>query len=442
MSARKRQRWSFLEALECRILPAVTVQTGVLLEETDNSDGIRIVGGNENSRVLIDDEGDGAGSLLINVDANGDGDFTDVGDTLNLVVPVTDDTCVIEILMGGGNDIVAYRLQGNLHESRRVISVNLGNGNDRFTFNTQSFDITEESVVLLEVLGGSGHDEASVAIGNVLESNLVVETALGKGNDIFRFNTSNHGIASIDDGAIVEVAADVGPGANKFEFFNSTLVGGTIDGQLLMDLTGGSGVDTVQGLWASSTGNGSDASLTSLSMQLGGGNDVVDMTYYQLSVAVGSTSKTRVQGGDGNDSLKFQYADENPTTIYGELQFDLLGGTGDDVIDVNLLWTLIGGAIDLDGRLRLNIFGQEGDDDISAQARFDDVSLGNYSLVVMSGSGDDKVRAVVETGSTLLSYGRFGKLALSGGQGFDELLSTFFTSPFLDPIQFELTSTQ
>src|SRR5689334_228371 len=98
---------SSIERLESRIAPAVIFQTGDF--DGDNiAHDLRVIGGAGKERVSIEDSSSGT---KLSIDANGDGDFMDPGDTngqaLNFAVQQ------FEINLGGGADIVVISQVGN-----------------------------------------------------------------------------------------------------------------------------------------------------------------------------------------------------------------------------------------------------------------------------------------------------------------------------------------
>ncbi len=186
----RRLSLSAIEALEQRIVPTVTIQAGVDLDADGNADDVKIVGGNESSRVYIRDEGNGAGSLRVSVDINGDGDFGDAGEIENHLVTVSDDSCVVDLAMGGGNDLVNYETTDNLLFSNRHLSIDLGSGNDQLVLNYLDDTINTGSVILVDLLAGSGNDQLTVIVPTVKNSDLTIDAVMGTGNDDVFFSTA------------------------------------------------------------------------------------------------------------------------------------------------------------------------------------------------------------------------------------------------------------
>src|SRR3954468_23960669 len=96
-----------LEALEGRLVPAV-VLTPVDLDNDGNADDIRIVGDAGKNFVRIQDNG--GSTLTVSIDANGDGDYTDKGDLAPTSCNFPGKGVVVEVNLGGGNDVIEYNL--------------------------------------------------------------------------------------------------------------------------------------------------------------------------------------------------------------------------------------------------------------------------------------------------------------------------------------------
>src|SRR5262249_23639719 len=90
-----------LEALNDRIVPAV-VLTQLDLDGDGATDDIRIVGDGQNSKITITDNG--ANQVQIQIDANGDGDYTDFakGDVSN-TFNFTANSLVLDAQLKSGN---------------------------------------------------------------------------------------------------------------------------------------------------------------------------------------------------------------------------------------------------------------------------------------------------------------------------------------------------
>src|SRR4051812_45988286 len=120
---------SSLELLENRIAPAVVVAYGDFDGDGVEHD-LRITGGAGKERVLIEDSS--LGTKLF-IDINGNGSFTDPGDTNGAAAGFAVNQ--FEINLGGGNDILTVRLVGNYTSAAsKSFFVNLGSGNNEFHF--------------------------------------------------------------------------------------------------------------------------------------------------------------------------------------------------------------------------------------------------------------------------------------------------------------------
>ncbi len=158
---------------------------------------------------------------------------------------------------------------------------------------------------LYSVNSGAGADFVITAGTRVLSS---VTYSLGSGDDYSYNEVVFAGAWSVD----------LGPGVNAIEFFGANPTGATSALQSLT-VTGNTGSDTV-------TIQGSR--FKSISIDLGGGNDVLSWWG-----AVQTTGSVLVQGGDGNDQINIdEFPDSRATRIGGDLTIN--AGTGINTVRV------------------------------------------------------------------------------------------------------------
>jgi hypothetical protein len=432
----RRYSRSSIESLENRIVPAVTIQAGVDLDADGNADDVKIVGGNESTKVFITDEGMGAGSLAISVDINGDGDFTDGGEVSAQVVNVTDDSCIIDLKLGGGNDVVTYQLGGNLALSNRHLSIDLGSGNDVFLFNGNGHSATAGTMLMIDFLAGAGNDQLMMVVPDMSNSEIVIDAIMGAGNDVVSQQTAG-GILSIESNSFLDVNVDLGAGANTASIMLAATIGTGTKSNVSYDIIGGSGVDKVNVMNAIELGNGVQNSNLNVNAELGGGNDEFSFISVQLDIETDSSQFVHASGGSGNDKIVVGYVEDTASTIKGLAQYDLLGGLGNDQIVSFLVGNIATGIITLTGQLKLNMMGQEGNDQMYAALLTTAASTGNYSLIQTGGAGNDEMAVGLETNGATMTYGKFGKLIVDGGQGTDSLENYVTPASLVDARFFE-----
>lgn len=404
-----------MERLESRFALAVNIAIGIDLDGDGNADDVRIVGGTENTLVRIDDEGVGQGSLTIDVDKNGDGDFLDAGDILDQVLNIADDSSIIELRLGAGNDRVEYMLTDNLDRSVRHVSVDLGAGNDVFQYSSDSKNIQTLSRLVVDVLAGGGADTLDMLFDNIVNSEVVVSAILGTGNDTAFLDFS---AASVDLGATVQADIDLGSGTNTFRSEMFVTVGTQSQGTVDIDVTGGLGVDILSGVFLSEIGNGTNPSRLSFDADLGGGNDISDWLIDLLEPDVNSLAQLSFYGRDGNDNMRTEFVGGQVDDVDGVLDIDFEGGRGNDTITADLNGS---SPFDVTGQIRLHVNGNEGTDVLKVDLEVSTISTGNLDLVVLAGAGNDTVTFNLLKGGAPVTLGRTGKVVLDGGLGTDTL---------------------
>ncbi len=405
-----------LERLESRIAPAVVLSI-VDLDGDGAADDIRIVGDSHKNIVTIDDNG--ADTLTISIDADGNGDTTGKHDLAPTPFTFSSGSVAVEVKLGGGNDVLNYTVKGNLSASTRLLTADLGAGNNTFTFSTGTFDVFNTSRVGLDITGSTKTDTVTIDFDEVRKSVVTVSLNLGKGND-----TAGVDFDRIDDGSSVDVVADLGSGTNTITL-DLQEVGFGDRGTVNADVTGGSGKDTVTLNLHDDIGDGTKASSVSFKADLGGGNDVftgnLDYAGYVFRVDDHSVASIVVKGGTGNDSLSVKGAGATGTIRLdpdSHLSIDLQGGAGNDTVSVDLGKT---DAVELIGELRVRIDGGLGKDVLAALVAHNANSTGHYDLAVLGGQGDDQATFLVNSNVGTPTFGPTGKALFDGGLGQDIL---------------------
>jgi hypothetical protein len=368
----------------------------------DNGVGdVRINGtaGNDRVRFLRSTNG----SWLAEIDIGNDGTIEaflsgNVGD-LDLV----------EILLGGGDDIVDVTL---LESDQRIntFHIDMGTGNDNATILYDDEGLTGESTVF-DITGGVGNDSLLLTIPDVDGGQLLLRCDMGLGNDSVEVrNQGGH------RGFVFDVRCDLGAGDDTFEQVQNAV---NLGGELCRYSTfvdAGPQNDTVKLTFTGAFD--SDASFR-FATNLGDGDDafLVGANVPSFNVGVGGSEQVRCEivalGGLGNDSLRFvSDVDGVPTFGIAILDCALLlrfdGGLGDDLLEFD--------------------FGEsifDSDSPVSPIAQF--------RATFDGGAGNDVLRFHA---STATNYGGFLSADLRGGAGddeFDVFVHRFFS--LVDPIQ-------
>jgi hypothetical protein len=415
----RRMSRSSIESLEQRICPSVTVAQ-IDLDSDGSADDLRIVGGNEGTKIKITDEGVGQGSMLLDLDINGDGDFADVGDLQGSLLEVVDDTSVIELQLGGGNDEVSYALSGALTTSQRRLSVDLGKGNDEFSLLAFQQFVAAGSQVEINLLAGAGNDQAEFVVPAALDSSLLIEANMGAGNDNVLLSAPSQFPARVDLHATFEMNIELGSGRNTVRGLLSMNVGGITQGDASINIVGGSGIDDVDLVTSTIVGNGLRSTFN-LNAELGSGNDFFNNFISHLDVHGASEHSVRASGGSGNDVLNIQSGFSEPAQVHGVAKIDFIGGAGNDQLRCDFDDA---GQLLLLGQLRVKMDGQDGTDQVDAHLAVTAASTGNYSLVALGGGGKDKLVLGLQTNGAALTYGLDGTLVIDGGLAIDQLQTT------------------
>lgn len=405
-----------LEYLESRSLPAVVVTTSIDLDSDGQTDDVRIVGDIKNNHIVIDDN---STSLLIDVDKNGDGDFTDPGELVDLTQTPADSTIVVDIRLGEGDDQVNWlHSSSGLSGDLRSISVDLGIGNDEFVYDTSGVAVNNSSELIFDIVAGKGTDVVDIELLSATGSLVVVQASMGGGAD-----TANLTVAgAIGAGTSMDVDFDLGGGSNTSALQFEGVGGG---GQAFMNVavTGSNSttqVDNVSMVLSGTVGNGTLPSRLSVDVDLLGGNDSFTgiLNSAIANVAALSTAEISVHGGAGNDLLQLTSINSSTIDIDGTLDLEMIGGAGNDTLTADLFTANL---FDLTGELRLRLEGSDGNDILTANLRNTAASTGNYTIALFGHAGNDTVTYDLEATGAAVTFGPAGVALLNGGLGSDTL---------------------
>lgn len=407
-----------LETLGLRAMPAVMVSQ-LDLDNDGGADDIMIVGDNAKNVVSIKD--DGVSKLTVSVDANGDGDFTDPGELDNVTYNYTG-RLAIAARMGGGKDGFGYELAGPLTSRVRDLDINMGKGAD--TVNVVAGDLQSSifggAQLDVDVATGKGNDTVNVTTGKADGSLVGLRIDLGAGND-----KGSVKFDQIDNGASVDVDADLGHGDNTFEVDIQT-VGKFQHADADIRIVGGVNVDQVAVNLHDDVGGGAAPGRSTLTIDadLGDGNDtfIASMDAGGSGFRVDDQSLVAIsaRGGKGNDVLQARADGVGTIRIdpFALLAIDLDGGAGNDELSATFglpdtLW--------IEGGLKVRMNGGNGADKIAALFANTANTTGNYDVAVSAGAGDDEVTfSLVNNGGTPTFKPK--GVVLDGGSGNDKLI--------------------
>ena len=277
-----------MERLEGRrLMTTAAAQVGFQESGTSGAATLFITGTNKADIIKIDDNGTGSAGNIIVTLGNGNVYATKSG------------IAQIELLGKGGDDQVSYNLDGDL-VAPRVVLVDLGAGNDKFTDNLTGA-INGASGLDLEVYGNTGND--------TMTSNQTGATLLGNATTYFEGDDGNDTLSYSGSGLIAS-GASVNP-----------------------EFSGGGGNDTIRSNYAGLiVGN----YMYNLTADGGSGNDNIAVN---VAIAAGSTGSVgsalgtpaAITGGSGNDTIRFVVA-ADPAATQAKVYAVAVGGTGKDTV--------------------------------------------------------------------------------------------------------------
>jgi hypothetical protein len=276
-----------LETLEGRrLMTAAPSQVGIREVTQKGYTELDVIGTNKGDTITINDNGTVApGNISVNL-PNGT-TYTSKGGI-----------SVVKVQDGSGSDHVTYDLTGTLTSPQSVL-INMGAGNNVFTGNITS-DINTANGLDLEVYGGAGNDNMVVnQTGATLAGAFVPYFSGGSGNNTLTYNGTG----------TIAASASVSPeyGSSSGNDTINTNYSGQIDGNYMYNLTSkaGTGTDTINNnvfVGAGSTG----------------------------SVGYSSTTPAAIEGGKGNDKIRFAIAADPSSTA--SIDAVVIPGSGKETI--------------------------------------------------------------------------------------------------------------
>jgi hypothetical protein len=226
-------------------------------------------------------------------------------------------------------------------------------------------DNTADTISITDSGNGtvSGTIDGQSAMGTAI-NHIVVHTR--NGNDTLTYTLTNP--LTTPEHLLI----DMGNGTDSATLDFSP---GITNTRLKVDFNGHNGTDTLTTMFGALTNSN-----VNFRANLGKGADTFDDTL--LGNIVGDSAvRFLVQGGKGADTLGF-HADTTNIDAASKLAVNLLGGKGDDTINVDY-------AGQLNGKFALNANGGKGNDTIDANVTLNAGSAGDFVGHVRGGPGTD-----------------------------------------------------
>jgi hypothetical protein len=443
-----------LEVLEERQLPSVSILPGT-------------------------DPVSGAPSLLVRTDGRNDTVTITDDSTAQTTTVVADGKtrtfaqqfASFDLELMSKKDTLEFDLTGDESGRQLNVKVNLGQGENHFTFNPGLTAITDHSNVNLNVLGHNGNDFMNLNFGNILESRLTVaarnlggsQTPLGPTDvrDTITFGLARAGIRN----SSVDVNVGLGTGNNNLALNYGSDLGhlagpaGTPDqpgefgpSTFNVNITDSGRRQDTDNVTLFANGEVNTGSTLNLNTQLGAGNNSFKATFdanlWQVDddggvFSPGPTPGTfaphsggavhfNVLAGSGKDNITFQSINQAHTIeLSGLFDINILGGSGKDNINVNFGGP--GGFTDDDPfeiaatnrAFRLRIDGGTGNDTIKVNLSNAQTATFVYDVAILGGSGKNNITFVGVNPGGSPSFGPADAVFIDGGGGNVDVFGNF-----------------
>jgi hypothetical protein len=434
-----------IESLEERDLLSVAVVT-----TTDPRSGapeLRVTENGRNDKVTITDD---SAAHTTTVTANGK------KRVINQLFSLFD----LELM--GQRSMLEFDLASTLSARMEHLQVNLGKGENHFSFDPGMTGITNHSDVSVNVLGHNGNDYVNLSFGNILESRVnVLERNLGGSRstvsptmprDSINFGALRAGIRN----SSVDVNVGLGEGLNNLTFnYGSDLghlappngtpasAGDFGPSTFNVSITGSSRSQDAANVLVFANGEVNTGSTLNFATQFLAGNNtfktVIDAAQFQIDddggqfipVVGGATpphsggaAHFLVRGGSGNDNISFASINQASTTeLSGTLDINVVAGAGKDKINVDFGGT--GGFTDDDPfelaatnrMFRLRIDGGTGADTINVNLANAPTSTFAWDVAIVGGSEHNDITFKGNNQNGTPSFGPFGNVFIDGDFG-------------------------
>jgi hypothetical protein len=372
-------------------------------------------------------------------------------------------------------DTVTFGLTGPFNGRHADVLVNLGTGENHFTFNPGLTALTNHSDLNLNVVGHNGNDFVNLGFGDVLESRLNLnarglggsKTPLGPTDvrDTITFGTQRAGGRN----AAIDVNVSFGRGNNNLLFNYGIDLGhianpsGSPDtpanfgpGTFNVNISDSGRRQDVDNVTLFANGEINTGSTLNVNAQLGAGNNtfrsVFDANLFQVdddggvfspgptpgtfAPHSGGVARFNVLAGSGKDTIDFHSINQAHTIeLSGLFDINVLGGSGKDNINVNFGGP--GGFTDDDPfelaatnrAFRLRIDGGEGDDTIKVNLSNAVTTTFAYDVAIQGGSGTNHITFVGVNPGGKPTFGPAGTVLIDAGPGDNNTVDVFGNFP-------------
>jgi hypothetical protein len=445
-----------LEVLEGRDVPSSVTLT----QFTDSAGhaGLRVVTNGQNDTVTLTDDSTAGTTTVV---ANG------VSQTFKQQFTLFD----LELM--SKKDTFEFDLTGATSQRLADVGVNLGKGENHFTFNPAQTGITNHSDVTLNLLGHNGNDFVNLSFGEILESRLDVQASNLGGSktatspsdvrDSLTFGVGKTGIRN----SSVDVNIGLGQGNNNFQINYGADLGHLAGtgaaaasdfgpSTFNLNITGSSRSQDVDRVTLSATGEVNTASTLNFNVQFLRGNDsfqaLFDANTFQIDddggvFSPGPTPGTfaphsggaahfNVLAGTGSDTITFKSINQSHTIeLSGLFDINILGSSGKDNVKVDF-----GGAGFTDDDpfelaatnriFRLRVAGGTGDDTVKVNLANAATATFAFDVAILGGSGKNDITFIGTNpvGGTP-TFGPAGAVLIDGGFGSDTQVDVFGNFP-------------
>ena len=423
-----------LEALECRQLLSVSVTP---FTTPTGSAALRVIENGANDTVTITDNSTANATTVV-----ADGQAQTFSRQFNL----------FSLQLIGKKDALTFNLSGPYAARQADVLVNLGKGENHFTFNPGLTAITNHSDVNLNIAGNGGNDFVNLNFGDILESrvNLAANNLGGATRgpvsatprDSITFGTLRAGIRN----SSVDVNVSLGAGTNNLAFNYGSDLGHLAGAGVAADfgpstfnvnITGSNRRQDAANVTFFANGEVNTGSVLNFNTQFIAGNNtfqgVIDANNFQIDddggafisgAHLGGAAHFNVHGGSGNDNISFASINQAHTIeLSGLLDVNVAAGAGKDKINVDLGGP--GGFTDDDPfelratnrALRLRVIGGSGPDTIGVNLSNATTATFAYDVAVLGGSLISDITFVGVNPGGSPTFGPAGSVLIDGGLG-------------------------
>ncbi|HZY89796.1 MAG TPA: hypothetical protein VFE78_33550 [Gemmataceae bacterium] len=428
----------------------------------------------------------GSGAAGLRVVANGNNDTVTLTDnsTAHTTTVVADGKTTtfdhqfarFDLELLSKKDTATFGLTGPFDGRHADVLVNLGRGENHFTFNPGLTALTNHSDLNLNVLGHNGNDFLNLSFGDILESRLNL-AARNLGGDKAAAASSTAVRDTITFGtqraagrnASVDVNVGLGQGTNNLRFNYGIDLGhraapaGTADapgdfapGTFNVNIADSGRRQDVANVTLFANGEINTGSTLNFNTQLGAGNNtfrsVFDANLFQVdddggvfspgptpgtfAPHSGGVARFNVLAGSGKDTIDFHSINQAHTIeLSGLFDVNVLGGSGKDNINVNFGGP--GGFTDDDPfelaatnrAFRLRIDGGEGNDTIKVNLSNAATATFAYDVAIQGGSGTNAITFVGVNPGGKPTFGPAGSVFIDAGPGDNNTVDVFGNFP-------------